>query len=497
MTTESNSASLVEKCHNDFDSSSGTMPEDRDVEATPSLLEDDKQTKRIIRRADLRLLPILAALYSFALIDRTNLANARVAGANEDLGLSVGERYSIVTMMFFIPYVVLELPSNIVLRKIGPGIWLPVLVGTFGVVSMCCGFTHTWTELLGCRVVLGALEAGFYPGCVYLLSCWYIRFEIQKRFSVFYLLATLASGLANVLGYGLSQLNGIGGLRGWRWIFIIEGLATVFVAALGFLIIVPFPDAATKPSLITRKPFLTKEEADIVIARLERDRGDVAEDKMSLQTVLRCCADWKVLEWAWLYLIAATVSYSFSLFLPIILENDLKYSTASAQILSFPPYAVAAPWMFITAWVGDRYRKRGALIIFNCAAALVGLCLIGFASSSPKARYAGCFLGVSGGNSNIPTILTYMHNNIVGQTKRSVASAVLVGASGISGIIAANIFRQQDAPEYKPAIITVIVLNGLSVLHVVKNFYVYARMNRKADRGELVIEGQPGFRLTL
>lgn len=113
-----------------------------------------------MRRVDLRLLPILAALYSFALIDRTNLANARVAGADEDLGLSVGERYSLVTMMFFVPYILFELPSNIVLRKIGPGIWLPALATLFGVVSMSCGFTYTWTELLGCRVVLGALEAG-------------------------------------------------------------------------------------------------------------------------------------------------------------------------------------------------------------------------------------------------------------------------------------------------------------------------------------------------
>ena len=213
---------------------------DSDLEATQQNVPDDKETRRIIRRIDLRLLPILAAMYSFCLIDRTNVANARVAGANEDLGLNIGSRYSIVTLVFFIPYVLLELPSNIVLRRVGPAIWLPVLVILFGVLGMCCGFTHTWTELLGCRVVLGALEAGFYPGAVsdlflgscrsycvvlltcdslcqvYLLSCWYVRFEIQKRFSIFFMIATLASGLANVLGYGLSQIRG-GGLEGWRW----------------------------------------------------------------------------------------------------------------------------------------------------------------------------------------------------------------------------------------------------------------------------------------
>ncbi|GIZ41348.1 hypothetical protein CKM354_000465400 [Cercospora kikuchii] len=474
-------------------------PDPSTLESDPSnnASPDPKETRHILRLIDLRLLPILAALYSFALIDRTNLANARVAGANSDLGLDVGERYSIVTMMFFIPYILFELPSNILLRKVGPAVWLSGLATLFGVVSLCCGFVGDWTELLGCRVVLGALEAGFYPGCVYLLSCWYVRYEIQKRFSVFYMVATLASGLANVLAYGLSQMEGTAGIRGWRWIFIIEGLITVALGLVSVFIIVPFPDKATKKGLFGRKPFLSVRQASIVLARLEKDRGDAVSDEMTMRNILRCICDWKVLEWAWLYLIAATVSYSFSLFLPIILQNDLGYSTVRAQVLSFPPYAVAAPWMLITAWIGDRYRKRGHLIIFNNAVALIGLAMIGFATSSPRARYAGTFLGVAAGNSNVPTILTYMHNNIVGNTKRAVASAVLVGASGISGIIAANIFRQQDAPGYKPALITVIVMNASSILLVSKNFWLYRKLNRKADRGDILIEGQQGFRLTL
>lgn len=150
--------------------------------------------------------------------------------------------------------------------------------------------------------------------------------------------------------------------------FIIEGLITVALGLISVFIIVPFPDKATMKGLFGRKPFLSARQASIVMARLEKDRGDAVSDEMTMRNVLRYICDWKVLEWAWLYLIAATVSYSFSLFLPIILQNDLGYSTVQAQVLSFPPYAVAAPWMLITAWIGDRYRKRGHLIIFNARA---------------------------------------------------------------------------------------------------------------------------------
>lgn len=270
---------------------------------------------------------------------------------------------------------------------------------------------------------------------MFLLSCWYLRYEVQKRFSAFYLLALLASGFSNILAYGLSLMDGVGNLAGWRWIFIMEGIITVALGLMGYILIIDFPDKSTKPHLITRKAFLTMDEARIVLSRIERDRGDAVVDKLTVQTVLRHLRDWKIWEFAWLYLLNNTVTYSFGFFLPIILRNDMGYSIAMSQILAFPPYVVAAPWMFATAWAADRFRKRGLILILNCTLAIVGVAMMAFARSSPATRYAGVFLGVMGANSNVPTILSYMHNNIVGQMKRSVASALLIGGGAIGGII--------------------------------------------------------------
>ena len=175
----------------------------------------------------------------------------------------------------------------------------------------------------------------------------------------------------------------------------------------------------------------------------------------------------------------------------------MGYTTAMSQILSFPPYVAAAPWMFATAWYADRYHKRGVVLIFNAGAAILGVAMMAFITSSPAARYAGVFFGVCGANSNVPTILSYMHNNIVGQMKRSVASAILIGGGAIGGICASNIFRQQDAPRYTPAMATVIGTQVVTILHVLKKFWLWSRQNSNADRGEIVIEGQPGFRRTL
>ena len=103
--------------------------------------------------------------------------------------------------------------------------------------------------------------------------------------------------------------------------------------------------------------------------------------------------------------------------------------------------------MFATAWIADHYRKRGLIIIFNCTMTIIGVAMMGFLHR-PRDRYAGVFLGAAAANSNVPSLLSYMHNNIVGQSKRSIASALLIGGGACGGIAASNIFRQQDAPNY-------------------------------------------------
>lgn len=135
---------------------------------------------------------------------------------------------------------IFQFPANIVCRRLGPCIWLPSLAVSWGIVTLGQGFSTEWTQVIGCRILLGIfevshllygemtlltltsfLQSGFYPGCIFLLSCWYCRFEVQKRFSSFYLLALLASGFSNILAWALSLMEGLGGLNGWRWIFIM------------------------------------------------------------------------------------------------------------------------------------------------------------------------------------------------------------------------------------------------------------------------------------
>jgi MFS family permease len=137
---------------------------------------------------------------------------------NVDLGLNelmgTVSKYSVVTLVFFTTYIVFQPPATIIVRYLGPRLFLSFIVVAWGAVMIGMGFVHTFGTMSAMRVLLGMLEAGFFPSCVYLLSTWYTRFDIGKRYSVFYIIGSLASACAGILAYGLMQLKGREGLNG-------------------------------------------------------------------------------------------------------------------------------------------------------------------------------------------------------------------------------------------------------------------------------------------
>lgn len=190
------------------------VPED-EISAEQKALE-----AKVVRKVDCRLIPILGLLYSVAGLDRVNLSNARVAGMNTDLHFNIGDRYSIALLVFFITYFLFEMPTTLLLRPVGPKRLLNGLAISWGAVMVGMGFVNDWRWIVVCRMLIGVLEAGFLPCCMFLLSTWYMRFEIQQRMSWWYLINLFVSAFGNILAWAIVKLEGAHGIRGWRWIFM-------------------------------------------------------------------------------------------------------------------------------------------------------------------------------------------------------------------------------------------------------------------------------------
>ncbi|KAJ6126798.1 phthalate transporter [Penicillium sp. IBT 18751x] len=449
------------------------------------------EQRKIVHKIDRRLITGLGLLFGISLVDRTNLGNASIAGMQKDLRLEIGSRYSLVVLIFFVPYVLFQLPSSIIVRKLGPKAFLGGITFLWGVVMMCFGFVHDWKVMLGLRIILGTFEAGLFPGAVYLLSLWYTRYDVHKRYSSFYLISIVGSCFTGILAYGISHMGGVAGIRAWRWIFIIEGLLTCVIAVTGYILLVDFPQEAHKA-----RHFLSRQEIDFVIHKIDQDRQDAKEEPFTWSAFLTPALEWKVWGFAMIFLCSTVVAYSMAYFLPIILSNKMGFSAGASQALTTPPYFFAAIVMYTEGWLGDKWRIRSPIIVYNALQAILGLCLLEWAAA-PGVQYFGVFLVCAGCNSTIPAVLSWQANNIRGQWKRAFCSASLITSGGMGGIIGALVFRSQDTPKYLPGIIASIVCNGV-ILIVTGLLTVYMHAaNRKARQGRLEIEGLPGFYYTL
>ncbi|KXN87484.1 hypothetical protein AN958_08789, partial [Leucoagaricus sp. SymC.cos] len=437
------------------------------------------------RRIDFRMLPLLGLLYAIALIDRTNLGIARIAGMDHDLKLSVGSRYSTISFVYFIPYTILQFPSNIILRNLGVSNWLTFCVVSWGAVQLAMGFVRSWEHLALCRVLLGAFEAGFFPGLVFVISTWYTRHEVQKRLGAFYLVSILTGGFSPIFAYVLTFLGGKRDIPAWAWIFIVEGAITVLFGIVSWFFIPDFPD---------QNNFLTQEETKLVLERVERDRGDSVPDELTLSKILQHLQDWKIWAFGLMYFCAAVPAYAIGFFVTIILRS-MGWSIQYSLLLSAPPYVFAAISLMFFAWLSDKYRQRAIFIALQTGLTLLGLFLTGFGDCASW-RYFGIFLANAGSAGCIPGILAYSANNTISHSKRAVSTAMIISFGGIGGIFATTVFRQVDFPRYIMGIYATIACQLLLLVLLAGTTTYFRQENQKAQLG-CQIEGQTRFMYTL
>ncbi|KAI2635928.1 major facilitator superfamily domain-containing protein [Xylaria nigripes] len=414
--------------------SSIDVPVDPDASLSPD--QRSKIEQKLLWKLDLVLIPWLCLLYLLAFLDRTNIGNAKVAGLLKDLDLTTGQ-YNTSLLIFFVSYSVFEPLTNILLKKMKPSIFIPMTMFFWGASMTGMGFCYNNSGLLAARWFLGLAEAGLFPGINYYLSCWYKRSEFGTRAAIFFSAAALAGSFGGLLAAAIEQLNGKGGLHGWRWIFILEGLLTVIVALASFWMVHDFPAEAR---------FLSKEDRARVIYRLQMDKQSSTEEEWNTSYLYAGLKDWKMWLGMVIYMGCDMPLYAFSLFLPtIIQESGWNTSVIKTNLLSVPPYAAAAVLTVSIGFIADRTRQRGLCNIVVSVVGIVGFILL-IASNNPAVKYAGTFLGALGIYPCIANTITWMANNTEGVYKRGVVLGFVIGWGNLNGIVSSSIFF--DSPRF-------------------------------------------------
>ncbi|KAH9886338.1 major facilitator superfamily domain-containing protein [Xylariomycetidae sp. FL2044] len=448
--------------------------EPKNAGTVDSLQSDPEAERRLIRKCDRNILPCLFALYFLAFMDRTNIGNARIQGMTRDLQLS-GTDYNVALFVFFIPYILFEVPSNIIIKRIAPSTWLSVIMVLWGIATIGQGLVRNIQGLVACRFLLGLFEAGIFPGSAYLISMYYKRYELQWRMSLFFTSSILAGAFSGLLAFAIANMDGAGGYGAWRWIFILEGLITVVVAVIAKWLIADWPEKAK---------FLTGEERALLVARLARDTGEAKMDRLDKAAWKRILRDWKIYTGTLAYLGVVNTGYAGSFFIPTIL-SEMGYTATRAQVLTIPIYILATILCLAVALLTDRLRHRYAFTLSGILLASVGyILLLCQREISVGVKYLALFLIVGGGYTTQPITLTWLANNVSGHYKRSVAAAVQVGFGNLGGIVASNVFLEAEAPIYSTGYGVSLGLLWICALACTILFLGAMRENRKRDRGQ-------------
>ncbi|KAF3402050.1 hypothetical protein F1880_009944 [Penicillium rolfsii] len=405
------------------------------------IVEFDKAAESRLRlKIDLFIVPTVALMYLFCFIDRANIGNAKLAGFAKDLGLK-GYDYNAVLSIFFVAYIIFEIPSNLACKWIGPGWFLPAVTLGFGICSVATAFVHNIHAASGVRFLLGMFEAGLLPGIAYYLSRWYRRSELAFRLSLYIVMAPLAGAFGGLLASGILSLDHFGGLRSWRMLFAIEGIITIGVAVLAFFTMTDRPETAR---------WLSQEEKDLAIARVKSERIGTTEvlDKIDLTKTLRGIFSPVTLVTALIFLLNNITVQGLGFFAPTIVQTIYPHATVvSQQLHTVPPYVVGAFFTVLFPFLSWRFDQRLIFFVVSPPLMMTGYIMF-LASEDPMVRYGATFIIASGAFAFGALCTAHASANVVSDTARSSAIGTVVMFGNIGGLISTWSFLPSDAPNY-------------------------------------------------
>ncbi|HET7117006.1 MAG TPA: MFS transporter [Hanamia sp.] len=292
-----------------------------------------------------RLLPFLMLLYLIAYLDRSNISVAALQ-MNADLGLTA-QMYGLGAGLFYVTYVIFEIPSNVILTRVGARRWIARIMVTWGMVAMGMAFIKTPGQLYGMRLLLGTAEAGFTPGIIYYLSQWFPSSNRAKAMSYFYIAAALASVIGLPLSGALLELHGFMGFSGWRWLYLIEGIPAFI---LGFVVLKYLPDK------IHDAKWLMADQKKWLSDKITLESKESASKKEGAWYSI--FSDSKVWLLSLFWLLQAFGTIGVTLFLPQILKGLSGGTDFMISLLSALPFLFACIFMYFNSKNSDARHER-------------------------------------------------------------------------------------------------------------------------------------------
>jgi len=467
----------LDHAHSRSSGHSVAVPKTEDDISHWSAEERARAEKKLVRKLDFRLMPMMILIFIMNYIDRTAVTAARLKGLERDLRLT-DIQYQTVLAILYVSYCTLQVPSNMILNKVSrPSLYVGTCVVLWGLVSALTGVTHNFAGIAACRVFIGVPEAAFYPGAMYILSRWYTRKELAFRSALLYFGLLVSNAFGSLMAAGiLGEMEGKRGIAAWRWLFYIEGAITI---AIGFLSMYILPDYPHN----TR--WIRGTQRRLAQARLAEDAAEADEDgagDSAFAGLVMALKDPKVPIFA-VMTCSQLLGLSFVNFFPT-LTATLGYSTTVSLLLAAPPWIFAAIVCLLNARHADISGER----FFHIAGwwwVVILAYIIALSTMQTAARYVSMFL-MATGYAGFALTLVWVSNAIPRPpAKRAAAIGIVNGFGNIGNLIGSFAWRAQWSPRYHQSMIIGIAALTLSssLAFVIRTLLI--RENKKMDQRDL------------
>lgn len=396
-----------------------------------------------------------------------NLGNARTLNNDtpEDnivaqLDLT-GQRYNVVVAVFFVPYVLAEFPSNILLKYFSPSRFVSRIMVSWGIITICTAAVTTYGGLIAVRVFLGLAEAGFFPGIMMYLCFWYKPEERATRMAIFASSIAVAGAFSGLLATGISFLNGKAGLSGWQWLFILEGIPSVLVGIAVWFFLPNYPQTSS---------WLTPEERAFAVKRLgpyAPSMNDKHFDKEVAKETLKSPMFWL---YAAQYFLMTNSLNAFGYFAPTIVAS-LGFTGYEAQLLTVPPNVVAMIVIVSNCLHSDRTRERSRHIIGALVFVGTGYLLLAVVNNWGVRYFAVCIIACT--NAAVLPFVAHRTATVSGSTATALATGGMISIANCGGITAPFLFPSSTGPMYSMGNWTIFAFLVVAALMTAYTWWVF------------------------
>ncbi|ODQ65401.1 MFS general substrate transporter [Nadsonia fulvescens var. elongata DSM 6958] len=441
------------------------------------------------RRIDLRILPMIVLIYILNYLDRNNIATARLAGLERDLNLT-SVQYQTSVSILFVGYILMQIPSNMLIDRLGrPGLYLTLCMLVWGVVSTCTSAVQSYGGLVATRFILGFVEAAYFPGCLFFLSSWYTKKELAFRTAVLYSGSLISGAFAGLIGAGIVDgMDGVKGLAAWRWLFLIEGVITIAIVPIAYLVLPDFP-ATTK--------WLSEQERDMALWRMRRDVGQddsngekqtkKQEFSQGFQMAIKDIKVWLNV----LIMVFIVGAAGVTNFFPTVV-GTLNYSRTITLCLTAPPYLLAVFLTFGNALHTDKTGERYWHATIPLWVGIVSF-IVAVATTSVGARYFAMMIMIPGIYCGFVVYLSWLSNIIPRPaSKRAVSIALMNCISNSSSIWNAYLYPRSASPRYITAFTCNAVFLLIAIALTTLLSFLLKRDNKKLENGTFDVKKEFG-----